>query len=63
MHLLFAQFTVRWLALVTGAAHTTSALRSMARQAPALEDEEPPSPRLRVKRVLATAAKARPRLA
>lgn len=34
MHLLFAQFTMRWMALVTGAAHTTSVLRAMAHNAP-----------------------------
>lgn len=44
MHLLFAQFTVRWLALVTGAAHATSAMRSMARHAPSpdADPDEPP---------------------
>lgn len=40
MHLLFTQFTVRWVALVTGAAHTTAALRAMAREAPLPDDPD-----------------------
>jgi len=58
MHLLFAQFTMRWMALVTGAAHTTSVLRAMARNAPEppddlvaeyeLPDQQPPLPAQRI---------------
>ncbi len=40
MHLLFAQFTVRWMALITGAAHTTAALRAMARDAREPDDPD-----------------------
>lgn len=34
MHPLFLQLTVRWMSLITGAAHTTAALRTMTREAP-----------------------------
>lgn len=34
MHPLFFQLTVRWMSLITGAAHTTAALRAMTRDAP-----------------------------
>lgn len=40
MHLLFAQFTVRWLALMTGAAHATTVLRAMARHAPEADPDD-----------------------
>lgn len=41
MHMLFVQFSARWMALVTGASHATSALRAMSRNAPAAElDDE-----------------------
>ena len=39
MHLLLAPLTVRWMSLITGAAHATTALRAAERQAP---DPEPP---------------------
>lgn len=45
MHLLFAQFTVRWLALMSGAAHATTALRALSRHAPEAEPDEDPAPR------------------
>lgn len=45
MHLLFAQFTVRWLALMSGAAHATTALRAIARHAPEVEPDEDLAPR------------------
>ncbi len=34
MHLLLAQWTVRWMSVMTGAAHATTALRTLARHAP-----------------------------
>lgn len=34
MHLLLTQLTVRWMSLITGAAHATTALRAAERQAP-----------------------------
>ena len=62
MHLLFAQFTVRWLALVTGAAHATSAMRSMARQAPPPDADPDEMPLQRpAARVAATPLVTRPK--
>ncbi len=41
MHPLLFQFTVRWASLITGAAHTTTALRAMTREAPEADATEP----------------------
>lgn len=46
MHQLLTQFTVRWVALMTGAAHATTVLRTMARNAPEAEDDEDLAPRI-----------------
>lgn len=62
MHLLFAQFTVRWLALVTGAAHATCAMRSMARHAPPPDADPDEVPLQRpAARVVATPLVTRPK--
>ena len=46
MHQLLTQFTVRWLSLMTGAAHATTALRAMTRHAPESDpDDEVPRER------------------
>lgn len=45
MHLLLTRFTVRWLALMSGAAHATTALRALARHAPEAEPDEDLAPR------------------
>ncbi len=43
MHQLLTQFAVRWLSLMTGAAHATTALRAMTRHAPESDpDDEVP---------------------
>ncbi len=40
MHQLLTQFTVRWLSLMTGAAHATTALRAMTRHAPEADPDD-----------------------
>lgn len=42
MHQLYIPFTVRWLSVMSGAAHATTVLRAMARQAPPLASEDAP---------------------
>lgn len=42
MYLLFAPLTVRWISVMTGAAHVTTALRHLDRIAPEVEDDLPP---------------------
>ena len=44
MHPPCVQFTVRWVALMTGAAHATTALRALSRQAGAQAATTPPEP-------------------
>lgn len=36
----FAEFTTRWIALMTGAAHATTLLRQVSRQLPDLIDDD-----------------------
>ncbi|MBK6866969.1 MAG: hypothetical protein IPG98_03170 [Burkholderiales bacterium] len=49
MTMLFAQLTVRWISVMTGAAHATSVLRSMARDVP--DDDALPDDAIVVPRV------------
>lgn len=65
MHLLFAQLTVRWISVITGAAHATSDCRAMSRAAAEPQPREPlpdKSARAAVPRVPAAASTARGRL-
>lgn len=45
MHLLLAPLTVRWMSLITGAAHATTALRALSRHVPEPETESQARPR------------------